>query len=230
MSKELPLIIIASSVTTVFIPQISILIGKKDFNGAMDLWKKSIEVTYLTNSWIIGILLVLAKECVEILYSSKYLDGVNIFRIFVIVLLFRLTYFGMGHSKKILISAIYALLSNIVFFLVLNPFFWYVSLSLSVLLSVIVMNVSQLVFTVRSVNIKLSSIIPLREIMLIITVNILIGCFIYFLKDFLLKNIHLNPIISLISMSVIWLFLYALVLFKPILRLKKDLTFPKERT
>ncbi|MDH2363754.1 oligosaccharide flippase family protein [Priestia megaterium] len=235
MSKELPLIIIASSVTAVFIPQISKLIGKHDFNSAVDLWKKSIEVTYLTNSWIIGILLVLAKECVDILYSSKYLDGVNIFRIFVVVLLFRLTYFGMilngmGQSKKILISAIYALISNILFFLILNPFLGYVSIPISVLLSVIVMNASQLLFTVRALNIKLSSIIPFGRIMLIFLVNLLIGCFIYFLKDFLLKDIHLNSVVSLMSMSVIWLILYALVFFKPILQLKKELTFSEKRS
>ncbi|MGK9181279.1 oligosaccharide flippase family protein [Priestia filamentosa] len=229
MSKELPLIIIASSVTAVFIPQISKLIGKQEYKGAVELWKKSIEVTYLTNSWIIGILLVLANECVEILYSSKYLDGVNIFRIFVVVLLFRLTYFGMllngmGQSKKILISAVYALLANVIIFCILNPFIGYISIPLSVLLSVLVMNISQLIFSIKTAKININSIIPFKMLILIFTVNFFIGYLVYILRGLLIQNMNLNPVVTLILLSIIWVFIYFLFFSKRILQLRKDLT------
>ena len=119
-SKEMPVTIIASSLTAVLMPKLVRLLKNGKNNEVVKLWGETIILSYVFICFFTAFLFVFAPQIMEVLYSEKYLPGVNIFRIYSIVLLLRVTYFGMvlnsiGKTKMIFYCSIASLLLNVVF-------------------------------------------------------------------------------------------------------------------
>jgi len=123
--KELPIAIITASLITVLLPRFISLYNSGEKEKAIEIWKKSLTISYALMCFFATYLIVYAPQVVTFLYSSKYLPAVGIFRIYSLILLLRSTYFGMGLSvvgktKYIMYISAFALLMN----LILNLIFY----------------------------------------------------------------------------------------------------------
>jgi len=94
-SKEMPITIIATSVTAVLLPQMVKRLKREEHKTAARLWSDATYLSFAIIGFLALALFVFAPEVITILYSAKYLPGVTVFRIYCLVLLFRCTYFGM---------------------------------------------------------------------------------------------------------------------------------------
>lgn len=151
-AKELPVYIFSTSVSSVVMPAVVRKVAEKDYTGATYLWRKSILLSFYVISFCVSALIVFAPQVIELLYSEKYLPGIWVFRIYTLVLLFRVTYYGMvlnalGHTKTILKASIATMIINLVLDLLLYNFCGLIGPAIATLVSVAVMNIYQLLLT-----------------------------------------------------------------------------------
>lgn len=77
-SKVLPFDIIMASFTTVLLPVITRAVARKENEKAISIYRKFLEIAYITTTIFAGSALVSAPELMELLYSKKYLAGLNV--------------------------------------------------------------------------------------------------------------------------------------------------------
>ena len=178
--KELPLTIIASSLTAVLMPQIVRKLKKGDKEGVVSLWGVSIELSYIIICFFVTACVVFAPQIITILYSEKYLPGVNIFRIYSLVLLLRTTYFGlvlnsMGKTKFILYSSAGSLLINIILNCLMYWAIGFEGPALASFASIFVVGFAQLWWTSSALSVSLRKLFPWSKLLKISTINIIWG-------------------------------------------------------
>lgn len=231
-SKELPVSIIASSITAVLLPQVVRLMHSDKKEEAVKLWKSATTISFAIISFIAAACFVFAPEVIEVMYSAKYLPGVSVFRVYCIVLLCRCTYFGMmlnatGKTKFILYSSIGTLLLNFtlnyLFYLIMG----FTGPAVATFLTTVVMAVIQMFYTSKRIEVSFFSIFPWKNCGMLILFNGLCGAVMYLIKSFAESRFEINNIVCAIAVGVVWLGFFAAVMFKP---LKKQWDFlNKER-
>lgn len=220
-SKELPVSIIATSITAVLLPQLVKLMHNDKKEEAVNLWKSATTISFAIISFIAAACFVFAPEVIEVMYSAKYLPGVSVFRVYCVVLLCRCTYFGMmlnatGKTKFILYSSIGMLLLNVslnyLFYLMMG----FVGPAIATFLSTVLMQTLQLLYTSKTVKVRFSSIFPWKNCGLLILFNGLCGVAMYLIKSFVESRFEINSIVCAIAVGVVWLGFFAAVMFKPL--------------
>ena len=125
-SKVLPFDLIAASFMTVLLPQITRYIASKSYETARNLYRAFLEITYISTTILCCAVLAVAPQTVQLLYSAKYLEGVPVFCVYVLVDLLRFTNITLilsaaGKTKKLMVLSLGALVTNAVLNIVL---FW----------------------------------------------------------------------------------------------------------
>ncbi|MCR4693173.1 MAG: oligosaccharide flippase family protein [Firmicutes bacterium] len=188
-AKELPLSIVASSITAVLLPQIVRLMKDNQPETAIRLWGTAIELVLIIITFIVSCVFVFAEDIISLLYSDKYLPGVNIFRVYSLNLIFRCTYFGMilnacGKTKQILYCSVITLVLN----LILNPLcFWgfgIIGPAIATLMSISIMVLLQLKMTSKILSISMTQYLPLTGISNIFLVNIVFSVFLFIIGHY----------------------------------------------
>ena len=179
-AKELPFTIIATSLTAVLLPQMAKKLKESRSKEAIDLWKTTVELSYIFMSFIVTVLVVYSPQIMTILYSEKYLPGVNVFRIYSMVLLLRITYFGMilnssGKTKFILYSSIITLVVNVVLDIILYYLFGIIGPALATFISIFTASIAQLIATSKLIKIPLGQIFPWKRLLVHSAINLAWG-------------------------------------------------------
>ena len=218
-SKELPVTVISTSLTAVLLPQMVRLLRDDKKKEAVDLWKSATTISFAIICFIAAGCFVFAPEVITVLYSKKYLGGVSVFRVYCLVLLLRCTYFGMllnatGKTKFILYSSIGSLLLNIVLNYIMYYFFGFIGPALATLISSLIMQMVQLLYSAITCEIQFRAIFPWANALRILILNIGFGVILYLLHSFT-KN-YIEPVLSAIVLGVLWMGVEALILFTPI--------------
>lgn len=84
-SKYLPFEIIMGAFVTVLTPYITRYISEKMYPMVQKLYKSFLELSYITTSTMVVGAVCVAPELMELLYTEKYLSGLNIFIIYILV-------------------------------------------------------------------------------------------------------------------------------------------------
>lgn len=90
-SKVLPFDIIMTSFTTVLIPEITRRVAAGENQSAAALYKAFLEFTYIATGILCCAALASAPQLMELLYSKKYLSGLTVFILYILVDLLRFT-------------------------------------------------------------------------------------------------------------------------------------------
>ena len=90
-SKVLPFDIIMTSFTTVLIPEITRRVAADKKSEAASLYKAFLEFTYIATGILCCAAVAAAPQLMELLYSEKYLSGLNVFILYILVDLLRFT-------------------------------------------------------------------------------------------------------------------------------------------
>lgn len=233
-AKELPFTIIATSLTAVLLPQMAKLLKKGESEKAISLWGKTIELSYIIMSFIVTALIVYAPQVMTILYSEKYLPGVGVFRVYSLVLLLRITYFGMVLSaarktKFILYSSIATLLVNVVLDFLLYMFMGILGPAVATFISIFVSVVAQLIATSRVVKVPFSRIFPWNRIFMHSVLNICWGTAAFFSLKFLNVGTSNLEIIKAVISGIPIVGFYVLIERKNIWKLWKELNEGEKR-
>lgn len=246
-AKELPIAIVASAFTAVLLPQFARLMKKGKHEEAVNLWCKTVTLTYIIVAFIVAGCFAFAPEAIRILYAEKYLEGTTVFRIYTLCLLLRVTYYGIilnsqGKTKLIFLCSVLSLVMNVLFnytFFFIFRFFGqeFIAPAVATVLSTFIMLMIQLIATSKSVNIKLSKLQPWGNIAKITLINVVFAAVFFGLKQILpidkffdnisFWKISSGDIIEALMLALVWGALYFALMIKPFKKLWKSLNSPE---
>lgn len=232
-AKELPLTMVATSITAVLLPKLSLMIKKGKGEEAVKLWRNASELAFIFISVMVFGIFVYAEDVVTILYSEKYLLGVSVFRVYTLNLLLRITYFGIilnasGNTKKILWCSILSLSLNII----LNPLFYFIfgmiGPAIATFIAILVILLIQLKMTTSIVKVSFRNIFPWIDIGKTLIINILFAIFFWKIKYYLPLEEYIGSFIESIVLGVVWTVVYIFLLRKRIKYIWKILNDAKQ--
>lgn len=228
-SKEMPVAIVATSITAVLMPQLVKLLKKEEKKKAVSLWSDATVLSYIFIAFCAAVLFVFAPEVITILYSDKYLPGVSVFRVYSLVLLLRVTYFGMilnsmGRTKFIFVTSIISMGLNLVLNFVFYYLFGFIGPAMATFVSIAITAYLQLMYTSNVIKIPFFQLFNWKQLFSITILNIIFAVFMFFLKTIVQQKIIGNNIIVSIVMGIIWGLLYLLLMRKLITKLWKNLS------
>lgn len=219
--KELPLVFIATSLTAVLLPQMARSIKSGDKATAVGLWGATIRLSYIFMCFFATACIAFAPQVMTFLYSDKYLPGVSVFIVYSLVLLLRTTYFGMvlnavGKTKMILWSSLISLLLNVVLNFVFYEILGFIGPAIASLISILLVDVLQLCFTCRIMDVTFSTIFPWKDLGQITCVNIIWGICAFCLVHLLGIGVETRDVIFAIILGGVFMLLYAMFMIRPI--------------
>lgn len=225
-SKELPVTVIATSLTAVLLPQMVRLLRDEKKKEAVELWKSATTLSFAIICFIAAACFVFAPEVITVLYSTKYIDGVPVFRVYCLVLLLRCTYFGMllnatGNTKFILYSSIGSVFLNFVLNYLLYYSIGFIGPALATFLSSLIMSIVQLIYSGKVCGVSFRNVYPWRNTFLLMALNICFGIMAFLLHKF--NCGFINPFISVIIVSIVWFLVISITLYKPLQKQWKSL-------
>lgn len=210
-ARELPVSIISASLTAVLMPHVVVLLKEKKKEEAIKLWGSATLLAFIIIAFIVTAIYIYAEEVLVFLYSEKYLPGLSVFKVYTLVLLFRITYFGMilnatGKTKFILYSSIGSLILNITLNILLYHVLGFIGPAIATLASVATVNFYQLLYTCRIIGVRFRSLFPWREILRITAINILLGSVFFYIKS--VQFTEQNSLLLAVLYGCIWAMLY----------------------
>ncbi|MDF1494092.1 oligosaccharide flippase family protein [Caproiciproducens sp. CPB-2] len=188
MSKELPFSFIGGCLTTVITPVIIKLFNAGEKQTFFRIWSNYIQLGYLTTWTFCCGAIVCAPELLTFLYSEKYIDGINIFIIYIIVGMFRFTYFGMiltakGRTKIILFYSLITMLLNLFLNIILFHFMGMIGSAIGTLISMATMNILQLIHGSVIAGVSFFKIINIRGMIIFLMKLVITGIICKFIKN-----------------------------------------------
>ena len=123
-SKPLPFDIIMASFCTVLLPEITRLVTQKEHKKAVALYRRFVEIAYIPTTIMCCAALTAAPQLMQLLYSEKYVNGLNIFCIYILVDMIRFTNITLilsaaGKTGKLMFLGIGALAGNMILNLIM---------------------------------------------------------------------------------------------------------------
>lgn len=217
--KEMPVTIISASLTAVLMPRLVHLMKDKKNTEAVRLWGNATKLSYIFLCFFATGLFVFAPQVISLLYSDKFLPGVTVFRIYSLVLLLRVTYFGMvlnsiGKTKFIFYSSLASLGLNVVLNYVCYKLFGFPGPAIATVISMTLISLLQLAATAKNINFPFRKIFPWRSLSVITLVNLLFGASFYIIQKYSSLDKFTSAISEMFILAGIWTILYVLVVFR----------------
>lgn len=228
-SKEMPVTIIAASLTAVLMPQLVKLLKENRKEEAVKLWGETTIISYVFICFFATVLFVFAPQIIRILYSEKYLPGTNIFRVYNLVLLFRTTYFGMilnsiGKTKFIFYSSIASLVLNVIFNFIFLYLFGIIGPAFATFLSISVVALVQLKYSAKALCISFKKIFPWKALGNITLINLVIGMIVYFIfVNFFYEQ--KNVLLYTLILGFVWTIVYSMIFYRYVKKKWKEINY-----
>lgn len=208
-SKEMPVTIVATSITAVLMPQMVKLIKNGQKTDAVRLWGDATEISFIIICFISFVLVVFAPEVITVLYSDKYIAGTSVFRVYSLILLLRCTYFGMilnttGHTKFIFYSSLGSLALNFLLNYAFYFLFGFIGPAIASLTAQLLINLFQIIWSAKLIKIPFKNIFPWKSLLIILFLNSLIAGIFWALKNVFITGNILNDILVTAILGVLW--------------------------
>lgn len=227
-AKELPITIVAASITAVLMPRLAKMLRDGKNKEAVALWGTATELSIIVMGLIVTGVITYANDVMELLYSAKYLSGVPVFRVYTLVLILRVTYFGMvlnalGKTKEIMYCSVGALILNTI----LNPLLYMcmgiIGPAIATLLSMLVISMLQLYLTSKSAVVAFRDVFPWACFLQVMGENAVFGIVFYWIKYWLPADMWIGSVAESIILGIVWSGAYFLFKRKRIAILWKSL-------
>lgn len=222
-SREMPVTIIATSITAVLMPQMVRMLKNGKKTDAVKLWGNATALSFTVICFIAFALFVFAPEVMTVLYSEKYASGASVFRVYSLVLSLRCTYFGMilnttGHTKFIFYSSLGSLALNLALNYLFYYLFGFIGPAIASLISQLLIDLLQLLWSSRLLKIRFSEIFPWRRLAAVLLINIAAAAVFMLLKLLLPLEGYVGAVWEAVILGVVWFVLAALLQMKKIKR------------
>lgn len=168
-SKMLPFDIITTSFCTVLIPQITKFIAQDRKEKAAKLYKTFTEISFVSTGILCCAALSAAPQLMKLLYSDKYMSGLAVFSIYIVVDLFRFTNITLvlsaaGRTKKLMLIGFAALAVNTVLNIVLFRFMGIVGPAVSTLATTIGTGAIMLYLSAKELGTRIKDFFDMRYV------------------------------------------------------------------
>ncbi len=231
-AKSLPVTMLSTSLTTVLLPKFVRLLKKGETHNAVSLWGDSIKISACIMFLIVGGFFVFAPDIMFLFYSEKYVtpEGVAVFRIYTLMLLFRITYWGivlnaLGKTRFIFYSSIATLVANCIGNIVCYHILGFVGPAISSLLVISIMGFAQLFVTCKLLKISIKKIFPWKNLGFFMLQTVVLGMIFYLIKHYVFESNDRNISIAIsIGLVIAWTGIYLLANKKTIIDSWKKLT------
>lgn len=227
-AKELPITVFVTAISAVVMPHVVKTIQSANKETALKLWRDSVKLTAYIICFCICAFFVFAPQVISVLYSDKYVAGADVFRVYLLVLLFRLTYYGMvlnavGDTKTILRCTIVSIASNLALDYILYHFVGMTGPAIATVISVGVMNMYQLYKTKKLLKVRFTEIYPVWTIFKILILNAALGAVFWVLQQVMFKYITFNQNLLTVALGLVWFGLYFIIMKNKMISLWKKL-------
>lgn len=218
-SQELPMTVVATSITAVLLPKFSKLLKENKSLEAVMIWNVANELSLMFMVLVVAGIFTYAEDVMEILYSAKYLSGVSVFRVYTLILLLRVTYFGIilnakGKTKYIMFCSIITLVLNAILNPILFLIFGIIGPAIATFLSIFIVALIQLLMTAREVGLPMIEVFPWRRFGMLVAINVLLGSVFYLIKAVVPLETYVDSIMESIVLGGAWTILYVVIVRK----------------
>ncbi len=210
---EIPLIsVLTGSVMAILIPDLVKMYKAAQYTELRELWHRAMVKCSLIILPIMVFLLVMAPEVIRILFSDKYVESVEPFRIYLLALPVRITQFGAifmaaRRNNLIVYRTITGLILNLFLSIILVKVMGYIGAVVSTVLIMYFWAVPyNLVFITRILKTNFRNIIPFKILTKVLIVSI--GSGVIFLLAPLLR-----PLGDILTLAILGLLYAVVVLF-----------------
>lgn len=210
-SKPLPFDIIMASFCTVLIPTITRLISEKYFDRAKELYKRFLEIAYISTGILCCAAISAAPQLMELLYSSRYSSGLTIFCIYIIVDLLRFTNITLvlsaaGKTKKLMFLGIGSLAFNAVLNVVMYKFLGISGPAIATLVTTVLLGVLMLGSSAKELNSQIRSLFNIKLLLLFIVESVVLTVLLSILQRWLtVWGLHYVIILAVICVIYVGL-------------------------
>lgn len=215
-SRMLPFDIVMSAFCTVLLPYITRYITEEKYENAQNLYRKFLELAYITTSVFAGCAVAVAPNLMTLLYSEKYIAGLDIFVVYIFVDILRFTNITLllsasGQTKKLMWIAVSGLTCNLVLDIMLFRLFGIVGPAIATVIVTALMGIIILALSAKSIHTNLSGLFDFRYLILfVIQFTILtfgfsrVNSFLYTKLHYLWGILIIAPVYLLIFLLLTW--------------------------
>lgn len=204
-SKQLPFDIVMTSFCTVLIPYITRYISEKKNKQAAELYKLFLEITYISTGILCMAALSVSPQLMKLLYSDKYINGVLIFSIYILVDLFRFTNITLvlcaaGKTKKLMLLGFGSLIVNAILNIILYKALSITGPAIATLVVTVLTGVLMLYFSAAILNTRISGFFDFKYLMYFASVGVILSLGLSILRNFL-DGIGVHYFVTLIAVA-----------------------------
>lgn len=213
VARELPFNFLISSFTDIVFPKIISLNARGDKDTLIRIYHAYVELGIILTWILIGGAIVCSQELILVLYSPKYLDGIAIFVVYLLVSASRFTYHGMmlsvhGKSKDIMLVSVIALTSNLFLNIVLFYAIGMIGPAIATLISVLIGAFLQIYKGLKMLGVACKSIFQWGYISRFVFGLVIVGILFFILKSYLIRIPLLFRLLLFYSGYVIFMILF----------------------
>lgn len=224
-SKQLPFYIITTAFCTVLVPYITRYIVQKDYATAQKVYKAFLELSYITTAALAIGAICVAPELMNFLYTEKYISGLPVFIIYILVdilFIFNLTLVlsAAGKTKTIMFIAIGTFVSKMALSLALYFAMGVIGLAIATLIVTIGQSIAILAFGAKELKTHILNLFSKRYLCLFVIELLVMGVLTVALRGWL---IHVG-LPGMLVLCVCYGFFVCPILILNLKRLKQNIS------
>ncbi len=226
-AKVLPFDLLTTSFATVMIPVITKFVVNNEYEKSRNLYKNYLNFAY-TTTWIIAFgAIVCSKELMLILYDKKYVAGLGIFIVYVLVDMIRFANVAIvlrakGKTKELMIYSLAMLGLNFILNIILFKVMGLIGPAIATLLVTLGMNTAMLLHGSKIINCKLTQLIDFKDMFKLIVELAVVGAAAFGIRWFCDKQ-SLNYFITFFLSYGAYGIVLAALNIKKVIRLFKNM-------
>lgn len=219
-STKLPFDVISGPLLMVLIPILTRCINKGDYKNGLKLFKANIKIGY-TITFIMGtIVLALSKPVILFLYGEKYLAGITVFDIYVLVDMMNFISFSIvlgakGKTKILMIVSAMSLVINLGINYIFYDFFGFVGPAIATVIVVLITNYILLRISAKVFETTIRHLFDWKHVTLVIVELLSIGLIIRNVS-IILDNLGINYFVILLVLGILGLVIALILNFNSI--------------
>lgn len=217
-AKILPFDMLTASMITVLIPIITRMINRKEYGEAQDVFKLYLRIGYVLTFIFVGGAIAVSKDLMLFLYDEKYLSGLPVFIIYLVVDMIRFANVttilsGAGKTKILMVISVTTMALNAIFNVIGYKVLGIVGPALVTLILTIGMTIALLHFGAREIHTRIIKLFNFREIGVIGVQIVCVGFATYLLSTFLSQK-QIPYVLSLVLCYGIYIVVLGLLNYR----------------
>lgn len=226
-AKVLPFDMLTSSLITVLIPIITRMINQKEYDSAKNVFRLYLRIGYVLTFVFVGGAIAVSRDLMRFLYDEKYLVGLPIFIIYLVVDMIRFANVttilsGAGKTRTLMAISLTTLALNAVFNVIGYKLLGLVGPALVTLVLTIGMTIALLHFGAKEIHTTIIELFDFKEIGIVGFQILSIGTLTYCLSSYL-NRVQAPYFISLIVCYGTYLLALGLLNYKRALECYRSL-------